>query len=369
MKIVERNGNYYLDFYYRGRRIREKVGSSKGAAVRARSVREGEILQGRFRIVPNRRGAPTFELLADKHTDLVSVHKRGHYVERYIITTLRSHFGKFRISDLSVEDAEKYKTNRSRSVRPATVNRELTLAKHMMAKAAEWKLIPENPFRGVRNLGVPKRDQRILSHDEEIKLLAGCGLVRSRLLLPLVVLALNTGMRRGELLALQWSGVDLDHCTIRIINAKSSAGDRVIPMNATVHLLLSDLAKNAASALVFPSNRKPGEKLLDLKKGFKKAVQLARIPPIRFHDLRHNFATRLVREGVDIVSVQHLLGHSKITMTARYAHSLADVKLAAVCKLDLTGSCYSPDPNRTPGPKTPETETGTKSLQPSTIGP
>jgi integrase len=121
-------------------------------------------------------------------------------------------------------------------------------------------------------------------------------------------------------------------------------------MNAAVHSLLSELAKNATSPLVFPSNRKPGERFLDLKKGFKKAVVLAGIPHIRFHDMRHTFATRLVRAGVDIVTVQYLLGHSKITMTARYAHALADVKIAAVCKLDLAGVCPSPDPNRTPRP-------------------
>ena len=121
-------------------------------------------------------------------------------------------------------------------------------------------------------------------------------------------------------------------------------------MNATVHSLLSDLAKRATSPLVFPSNRKPGEKLLDLKKGFKKALQLAGIPHIRFHDMRHSFATRLIRAGVDIITAQKLLGHSKITMTERYAHSLADVKMAAVRKLDLADVCSVPDPNRTPSP-------------------
>jgi integrase len=347
MKIVKRNGNFYLDFYFRGRRIREKVGSSKGAAVRARSVREGEILQGRFKIVP-KRSAPTFESLADKYSDQISVHKRGHHVERYIIKELKVYFGTYRVSDLTLEDAEKYKTKRSQSVRPATVNRGLTLAKHILAKAVEWQMIADNPFRGVRNLEVPKRNERVLSADEEIKLLAACDQVRSRVLRPLVVLALHSGMRRGELLGLEWSRVDLDQRTIRVLNAKSEAGRRVIPMNATVHSLLSDLAKRASSPLVFPSNRKPGEKLLDVKKGFKKAVELAGIPHIRFHDMRHSFATRLIRAGADIITVQKLLGHSKITMTERYAHSLADVKMSAVSKLDLAGVGSIPDPKRTP---------------------
>lgn len=348
MKIVERDGNYYLDFYFRGRRVREKVSSSKGAAVRARSVREGEILQGRFRIVP-KRGAPKFDAHADKYSQLVSIHKRGHHVERYIIEkTLKPEFGKLRVSDLTAEDAEKYKAKRSRCVKPATVNRELTLAKHIMNKAVEWKLIADNPFRGVRNLKVQKSIERILEPDEELKLLAACDRVRAGYLRPVVVLALNSGMRRGELLALEWTRVDLNQRMIRVINAKSDAGDRIIPMNATVHLLLSERTKTATSPLVFPSNRKPGERFVDLKKGFHKAVALAGIPHVRFHDLRHTFATRLVRAGVDIVTVQNLLGHSRITMTARYAHSLADVKIAAVSKLDLAGFYSVPDSNRTP---------------------
>jgi integrase len=281
---------------------------------------------------------------------LVSIHKRGYHVERYILKTLKAYFGKYRVSGLTVEDAEKYKTKRSQSVRPATVNRGLTVAKHVLAKAVEWEMIAENPFRGVRNLGVPRRDERVLSADEEIKLLATCDQVRSRLLRPLVVLALNSGMRRGELLSLEWSRVDFDQRAIRITNAKSSAGNRVIPMNTTVHTLLSGLAKGKTSPLVFPGNGTPGEKLLDLKKGFKKAVQRAGIQPIRFHDLRHSFATRLVRAGADIITVQQLLGHSKITMTERYAHSLADVKMAAVSRLDLAAVCSVPDPVRTPRP-------------------
>jgi integrase len=87
---------------------------------------------------------------------------------------------------------------------------------------------------------------------------------------------------------------------------------------------------------------------------------MAGVQKFRFDDARHIFATRLGRAGVDIISVQPLLGHSKITMTARYAHSLADVKMAAVWKLDFAGSCSSPDPSRTPGLQMPVPEIGAK---------
>jgi integrase len=218
-----------------------------------------------------------------------------------------------------------------------------------MTKAIEWGLIIDNPFRGVRNLSVPKRVERVLAPEEESRLVAACAKVRSRFLKPLIILAIYTGLRRSELLGLEWARIDLAKKTIRIINAKSTAGDRVIPMNVTVHSVLSEIAHTKNSEFVFPSNRNTGQRFLDLKKGFKKALRLANISDgLRWHDLRHTFASRLVERGVDIITVSKLMGHSKITMTARYAHSLDDAKIAAVSKLDLAGVCSVPDSNRTP---------------------
>jgi len=261
-----------------------------------------------------------------------------------------------------------YKTIRAREVKPATVNREMTLLKHMLAKAVEWKLLSANPFRGVRSLHVPMRMERILELDEEVRLLVACDCVRSRYLRPVLVLALNTGMRRGELLSLEWEQIDLIHRRIRILNAKTNSGERSIPMNSTVYALLCDLAGKKNSDLVFPSNRKVGERLLDLKKGFKKAVQLASLPKIRFHDLRHTFATRLVQAGVDIITVQHLLGHARISMTARYAHSPDQARIAAVKRLDGLFDSQS-DPNRSPESDRPSAVAVYKPKQVNAIGP
>ncbi len=99
---------------------------------------------------------------------------------------------------------------------------------------------------------------------------------------------------------------------------------------------------------MFPSPRGADARIRDHKKGFWKGIELAGIDHIRFHDLRHTFATRLVRAGVDLITVQHLLGHAKITMTARYAHALADAKMGAVRKLEKVLRITEPDPGRTP---------------------
>jgi integrase len=139
-------------------------------------------------------------------------------------------------------------------------------------------------------------------------------------------------------------------------------------MNSATYALFSELRQKKKSSLVFPSNRKVGARFLDLKKGFKKAVELAGLPKIRFHDLRHTFATRLVQAGVDIITVQRLLGHATISMTARYSHSPDSARIAAVRRLDELFSSQSV-PNRPPESIEPIAIAVHKPRQVSSIGP
>ena len=275
MGIFRWHGQYYINYYYRGRRKREMVGPSKGAAIQALSIRVAEIAQGKFKVM-SKRGAMTFDGLAKKYSELVSIHKRGHHVEKYILKTLKASFGNLRVFDLTAEDAERYKAVRAKSVKPATVNRELTVAKHMLAKAVEWELVPDNPFRAVRSLSVSKCAERVLGHDEETKLLTACDRVRSVFLQPLVLLALHTGMRRGELLSLEWSRLDLDRRTIRVINAKSSAGNRVIPMNSTVHTLLSKSCRKGNLTARISDQPQAGSEDIGREEGLQKGGAASR---------------------------------------------------------------------------------------------
>jgi integrase len=333
MAIFRRNGNWYVDYYVGPRRVREKVGPSIGEAKMALKARQGEIVQGRFRL-SRPPCTMTFKTLAESYEKLVSTLKRGYHSERYRIATLKSYFGKHRLSDLTAEHAEKYKVQRSRVVAPATINRELGNLKHMMRMAIAWKYLDTNPFADVGFLHVPGRAERVLEADEEKKLLAACNEVRSAHLRPIITLALNTGIRKGEILSLKWPQVDLVKRTIYVLEAKSEQGRRYIPMNDTVHELFSRLPRKRGTQLVFPSPRNRGRRMRDHKVGFAKAVRLAEIPHIRFHDLRHSFATRLVRGGTNLITVQRLLGHARITMTSRYAHSMMDDRMNAVKGLE-----------------------------------
>lgn len=147
---------------------------------------------------------------------------------------------------------------------------------------------------------------------------------------PLVILAINTGMRRGEIFGLEWQHVDLANGYLTIIASNSKSGQgRHIPLNNEAKITLSNwLADTDDSGFVFKgSNSKP---LTDIKRTWNTLLTEAKIDNFRFHDLRHHFASKLVMAGVDLNTVRELMGHSDLKMTLRYAHLAPEHKAAAV---------------------------------------
>lgn len=146
-------------------------------------------------------------------------------------------------------------------------------------------------------------------------------------LTPVVLLAMNTGLRRGELLSLQWSDVDLEAkvITVQAGNAKNGR-QRHLPLNKEALSVITRWARQSnEQGRVFEPR--------DTKKGWNALLDAAHIANFRFHDLRHHFASKLVMVGVDLNTVRELLGHSDIKMTLRYAHLAPEHLSAAVAKL------------------------------------
>lgn len=247
----------------------------------------------------------------------------------------------------------------------ATTNRDLTGIKAVLSKAVEWHLLGVHPLAGLKPSKVTTGNVvRYLSAVEETRLrdaLARRETTRrahresgnawcaerggdgrplwpvdgfTDHLMPMVLVALNTGLRRGELFGLRWGDVNLAGklLTVTAVSAKSQK-TRHVPLNSEASDVLARWKEQGTEGgLVFPSHG--GGRFDNIQSSWESLTADARLTNFRFHDLRHDFASKLVMAGVDLNTVRELLGHGDIKMTLRYAH-LAPHKLAdAVAKIE-----------------------------------
>jgi integrase len=212
---------------------------------------------------------------------------------------------------------------RTKQIKPATVNRSLTCLKSIFNRAISWgKFSGENPVAKVKFFKENNARLRYLEKDEIERLIANC----SPKLKPIVIVALDTGMRKGEMLNLKWHDIDFRHSII-YLNKTKNGERREVPMNGFVSKALIAVRKNPPSEYIFPHH---GDKPSDLRKSFFTACKKSGIVNFRFHDLRHTFASQLVMSGVDLNTVRELLGHKSLEMTLRYSHLSQDHKKRAV---------------------------------------
>ncbi len=280
------------------------------------------------------------------------------------------------MTDITELDLARWRRNRS-DVSLETLRRELTDIKAVLNHAVRAKAIPgyqlsQYRVKGTLQEGEGEAKVRYLTNAEENRLRAALDARESRLrqersnankwradrgyvlkpeigphqyadhIKPIILLALNTGLRRGDLFDLKWNHVDLGQRQIRKVIAKTShvrrkAGKKlepaVLPLSAEAHAVLTQQKKqcNPDSDYVFASPRSGG-RLSNIKKGFEAVISAAKVEGFRFHDLRHTFASRLVMAGVDINTVRELMTHADIKMTLVYAHLSPDHKAAALEK-------------------------------------
>lgn len=202
----------------------------------------------------------------------------------------------------------------------ATVHRELSILRRMLSVAKTNGWIDENPFNRGEALilnSTEKKRERILTKDEEARLLLHCSHAARRHILPLVIAALDTAARRGELLKLRWRNVDLKASTMTFVarNTKTER-ERSVRIPQRLHAELQRLAKESgahASSLVFGIDA-------SVRRAFNTAKRLAGLDDVRFHDLRHTAASRLVAGHLALPEVGRILGHTQAETTYRYSN-------------------------------------------------
>lgn len=211
--------------------------------------------------------------------------------------------------------------------KPATINRLVATLKHMFTKAVEWEMVEEEALKKVRKVKMLEENNRrlrYLSTEECQCLVDHCqGTVKS-----MVIMALNTGMRRGEIFSLTWDQIDLKHGFILLDKTKNGER-REIPINEMLAEMLKSLPRRLDGGRVFTSPE-TGNAYQTLSNTFMRACRLSGITDFHFHDLRHTFASHLVMAGVDITTVKELLGHKTLAMTLRYAHLAPSHKVKAL---------------------------------------
>lgn len=270
------------------------------------------------------------------------------------------------LPDITPWLVDKWRSKRIKAGRATTtVNRDMGALKAALNRAVDWDIIEANPIAKVRPYKTDKKGRvRYLSSEEEKRLRDALKARESRLrderksanewrekrgypampdlegrpfvdhVRPLVLLALNTGLRRGELFGLKWNDIDMGSGVLTVGGGGAKSGQtRHVPLNDEARTVLKQWREcvGKSSGLVFPG--RGGRRLDNIRKAFQGIVSAAEIDNFRFHDLRHTFASNLVMAGVSLYVVKELLGHSTIQMTERYAHLNPNEKQNAVAKL------------------------------------
>jgi integrase len=328
MAVTLKRGKWYIDYRVEGRRVRECIGHSKRLAERALAARRGEIVQGRFRLAQRRR-SPRLEEAADQYLEWASGNTRSARSVAVHLRPLTAYFRGRTLRELTPWLIERYKHDRlaatvhGRAIRPTTINRELSCLRRCVNLQIKWGKAEDNPVSKVAFFPEDGRRERILAPDEIRQLLASCT-THSR---PFVVLALHTGMRLGELLGLTWEQVDLRQGVITLMRTKSRKW-RKIPINAVGRRVFAAVPRTGP--YVFGGGRPFGA----IKTAWRAACRRAGLIGLRFHDLRHTWASALVERGVDLRTVQELGGWSSLELVQRYSHPTPDAKRRAVGALE-----------------------------------
>jgi integrase len=328
-------GISYMD--PQGQQVRKMISTYRETAEKVLRKTQTEIDEGRYLDLRKKLAKVLFQDLARDYVEsYVRLENRTAHKQANKVANIVRFFGGRYLHQITTLDIRRFMAERANKVKPSSINRDVSMVRCMFNRAREWGMIEHNPTAGIRKLAENNERCRWLTEEEQNRLLSFChGLTRT-----IVVVALRTGMRWGEIAHLKWQQapesnyVDFDRGIIFIHGALSkSKKSRWIPLGQIVKWELLNVPKQKGTDYLF-LNPETGKPLGSIKDAFNRAVRKAEIKDFTFHSLRHTFASQLVRNGVDLYVVQKLLGHSCPQMTQRYAHLREDMLIDAIKKID-----------------------------------
>ncbi|VAW14524.1 hypothetical protein MNBD_BACTEROID05-1144, partial [hydrothermal vent metagenome] len=300
---------------------------------------ETEIAEGKYLDIKKKEKLNIrFENFAQQYLEsYVEFENKNVRNQRNLINGLVKQFKGNNLEQIDALMIRQYLSRRLKSVRPSTVNREWSMLKSMFNRAFEWGLFSGlNPTNSIKKLSENNERTRWLKEEEQEVLLSNCqGMTKI-----IVLVALKTGMRWGEITSLKWrqtpnsNYVDFQSNIIFVHESLSkSKKSRYIPLSDSIISALEKLPRQAGTDYIF-WNQKTERRMRTIRSSFDKALKKSEIDDFKFHDLRHTFASQLVRNGVDLYVVQKLLGHANPKMTQRYAHLSSDQLKDAIKLID-----------------------------------
>ena len=284
-------------------------------------IREGAVLEGR-RFQTSKAKKHTLADLIDRYIREVLPQKRPSTVpdQARQLHWWQTHLGNCLLADITPALVVEHRNILTQGRTNATVVRYLAALSHAFTIAVrEWQWCEDNPVGKVSKPREPRGRVRFLSEDERGKLLESCKISRNPSLHTIVVLALSTGARRGELLGLRWADVDFKRGMLTFRETKN--GDtRAVPLTGYALDVLSHHAKIRRLTTVFVFPDSTGTRPVGIREAFEYAVKRADIANFKFHDLRHTFASYLAMNGATLAEIAEVLGHKTLAMVKRYAH-------------------------------------------------
>ena len=348
MGVYLRGNSWYIDFYYEGKRYTEKVGKvSKGVAEEKLDIKRSEVIRGEWK--PKVVKVP-FEKFKEQYLELTRADRKPRSVIRdeCSLKHLSGAFGGKMLSEINPVMIAGYKKKRQEErAEPATINRELGCLRTMLNRAQSWGKLQRLSFgfgkkKDVKFLKEPKGRNRTLSLEEEIRLFEAVrSTTKSQHLEPIIVTAINTGMRKMEILNLKWPSVDFKARNIKVVETKNGE-PRIVPMNKKLTEILERSKKVSKGEYVFSGNGKPYR---DVKTGWWSALKRARIEGFRFHDLRHTFGTRLGMNGYDLKTIMELMGIKDPKIAMIYLNPSPEHKRNAVESLSGVTTIFTTQAN------------------------
>lgn len=334
-------GQLILDLasiYYNGKRIRKSTETEdKKLAEKIHAKVLTQLTEGKW-FDADQSKTRTFIELKDKYIRERSIHKSGGSQERDrgIFKNLLSFFGDCALAEISSSRVNEYKNMRLQLVHGQTVKKELGVLRNAFnVTIREWEWLRENPVSRVSLPKDPPGRVRYLT-SEEIERLLVCS---EEWYKPVLIVALHTGFRQGNIISLTWGKINLFKRQIILDAAEMKNREgQGMPIDDTLFETLIELNKvrHIGTNLVFMRNGRPLYKNL-IDRALRRACKKAGIGNFRFHDLRHTFASLLVQSGVDLYTVQKLMDHKDGRMTQRYAHLTQEKFVKAIKVLDKNG--------------------------------